>query len=285
MSSIVNSQNGQQIKVACCQFEPRIGEKDFNINLSLEYISKAASNGAQLIVLPELCNTGYVFKNRDEALSLSEEIPSGKSVVSWEKVARDNNVYIAAGICEREDVTLYNSAVLIGPDGYIGTFRKIHLWNEEKLIFNPGNLGVPVFETEIGKIGMLICYDIWFPEAHRQCSLQDADIICVPTNWVPMPEQAPNVPPMAVHICMTNAHVNGIFIAAADRIGIERNQPFLGNSIIVGPKGWAVSGPASADKEEIIMATCDFSKVRDSKSLNKFNHVLNDRRVEAYQKK
>lgn len=271
-----------QIKIACLQFEPRIGNKKYNINKSLELINNAVSEGAKLIVLPELCNTGYVFKDREEAFDLSEVIPEGETTVAWENVAKTHGVYLVAGICEREDNQLYNSAIVIGPNGHIGTFRKIHLWNQEKHIFEPGNNGVPVFDTPLGKIGVLICYDIWFPEAHRECSLKGADIICVPTNWVPIPDQNPEEMPMAVHLCMVNAHVNGIFIAAADRIGVEREQPFIGKSVITGPRGWIISGPASADTEEIIIANCNLLDSRHSKDVSENNHVLNDRRKEVY---
>lgn len=271
------------VEVACCQFEPHVGDKTYNVTRSLELIAEAAAIGAQLIVLPELCNSGYVFNSREEAFSLAESVPDGETVFTWEKAANKYNVYIIAGICEKEGSNLYNSSVLIGPDGYIGTYRKIHLWYEEKLFFEPGNLGVPVFSTPFGRIGLLICYDIWFPEVLRMCSLKGADIVGVSTNWVPMPGQGPEELPMAVHLCMANAHVNGLFIAAADRVGVEREQPFLGHSVIVGPTGQLASGPASGDNEEIIMASCNLSESRRTRSFNELNHILRDRREEVYE--
>ena len=114
---------------------PKVGEIDSNVKKSLTMIEEASKNGANLIVLPELANSGYVFNSREEAFKLSEEIPGGKTSKAWMDSAKKNNVYIVAGINERDDNLLYNSSVIIGPTGYIGTFRKVHLWNEENLFF------------------------------------------------------------------------------------------------------------------------------------------------------
>jgi predicted amidohydrolase len=170
------------VKIACVQMEPAVGESEANIQRSAELIETAAGQGANLIVLPELANSGYVFKTREEAFALSEELPGGPACETWSALAARHGLHIVAGICEREGEVLYNSSVVIGPKGHVGTFRKVHLWNEENLFFEPGNLGYPVFKTPIGRIGTFICYDCWFPESFRLCALQGADIICVPTN-------------------------------------------------------------------------------------------------------
>ena len=116
-------------------------------------------------------------------------MPAGETTAAWSEAARRHNIYIVAGIAERAGGALYNSAVVLGPSGYIGTFRKVHLWAAENLFFEPGDLGFPVFKTPIGRIGVAICYDGWFPETFRLQALQGADIVCVPTNWVPIPGQ------------------------------------------------------------------------------------------------
>ena len=152
---------------------------------------------------------------------------NGKTCQLWAKAAARLKVYIVAGINEREGNLLYNSSILIGPEGHIGTFRKVHLWNEENLFFEPGNLGFPVFKTPIGRIGTFICYDGWFPESYRLCALQGADIICIPTNWVPIPGQKKGREAMANILVMAAAHSNAVFVAAADRIGIERGSHLL----------------------------------------------------------
>lgn len=271
-----------RMKVACLQMEPRIGQVQANVARSLELIAQAARAGARLAVLPELCNTGYVFATREEALDLSEEVPDGPTCEAWMVAARKHAMYIVAGITEREGDKLYNSAVLIGPDGYIGTYRKNHLWGAENIFFEPGNLGVPVFDIGTGRIACAICYDIWFPEIFRLAALQGADLLCVPTNWVPMPAQPKEFPVMANILAMGGAHSNSMFVAAADRVGVERGQPFLGNSLIVSHTGWPMAGPASADREEMLIADLDLTDARRKRNLNEFNQLLRDRRTDTY---
>lgn len=270
------------VRIACVQMEPIVGEKDRNVRRSIEMIEEAAGKGATLVVLPELCNSGYVFDTREEAFALSEEIPAGPTCQAWAGVASKHGLHIVAGIDERDGNALYNSSVVIGPHGYVGTFRKVHLWNKENLFFEPGNLGFPVFKTPIGRIGTFICYDGWFPESYRLCALQGADIVCVPTNWVPIPGQDENREAMANILAMASAHSNSLFVAAADRIGTERQQPFIGQSIIVSYTGWPVGGPASPDKEEIIYADVNLSDARRKRNWNEYNQVLRDRRTDLY---
>lgn len=270
------------VKIACIQMEPIVGEKDRNIRHSLTMIEKAADAGARLLVLPELANSGYVFRSREEAFELSEAVPGGPTSDAWMEVAKARGLYIVAGIAERDGDELYNSAVVIGPDGYIGTFRKVHLWNEEALYFEPGNLGFPVFNTPIGRIGTFICYDGWFPESYRLCALQGADIICIPTNWVPIPGQDPKREAMANILVMGSAHSNSVFVAAADRVGTERGQPFVGQSLITSYTGWPIAGPASDKDEEIIYAEVNLSDARRKRNWNEYNQILRDRRSDVY---
>ena len=270
------------MKVACLQMEPRIGQVQANVTRSLELIAQAAKAGARLVVLPELCNTGYVFATREEALGLSEHVPDGPTCEAWIAAARKHAMFIVAGITEREGDKLYNTAVLIGPDGYIGTYRKNHLWGAENIFFEPGNLGVPVFDIGAGRVACAICYDIWFPEIFRLAALQGADMLCVATNWVPMPAQPGNLPMMANILTMGGAHANSMFVAAADRIGVERGQPFLGNSLIVSHTGWPLAGPASLDREEMIVAEIDLADARRNRNLTEFNERLSDRRTDMY---
>ena len=271
-----------RINVACLQMEPRIGQVQANVARSLEMIAQAAQAGARLTVLPELCNTGYVFETREEALALSEEVPDGPTCEMWMAAAHTHSMFIVAGITERENGKLYNSAVLIGPEGHIGMYRKNHLWGAENTIFEPGNLGVPVFDIGVGRVACAICYDIWFPEIFRLAALQGADLLCVATNWVPMPEQPGNVPMMANILAMGGAHANSMFVAAADRIGVERGQPFLGNSVIVSHTGWPLAGPASLDREEMLVADIDLADARRNRHLTEFNERLRDRRTDLY---
>lgn len=271
-----------KVRIACIQMQPVIGRVEDNVAHSIGLIGRAVEQGATLVVLPELSNTGYMFESREEAFALSEPISDGPTVKAWSEIAAKRKLHLVAGICERAGSKLFNSAVLIGPSGYIGTFRKVHLWNEENLYFEPGDLGFPVYHTAIGRIGMAICYDGWFPETYRLAALQGADVVCVPTNWVPIPGQAPGREAMANILAMAAAHSNSIYIACADRVGTERGQPFEGQSLIVGHTGWPVAGPASRDKEEIIIADVALGEARRARNWNAFNQVLRDRRSDLY---
>lgn len=261
---------------------PVFGDREANLATTLDRIDAAAALGAGLIVLPELCVSGYMFASRAEAFGLAELVPDGESVTAWAAACRRLGVHVVAGIAERAGDALYNSAVLVGPEGWIGTFRKLHLWNEENLYFEPGDLGVPVFRIPIGRVAMAICYDGWFPETYRLAALQGADIVCVPTNWVPIPGQRPGEAAMATTITMASAHVNSMFIAAADRVGEERGQPFIGQSLIVDQAGWPVAGPASQTDEEIVFAEVALADARRKRNWNAFNQPLRDRRVDVY---
>jgi predicted amidohydrolase len=283
MDSLASTTSDEaKIKIACIQTQPTIGNVEANVAHSIALIDRAVGLGARLVVLPELCNSGYMFQSREEAFAASEPVPAGPTVRAWSETAARHKLHLVAGICERDGAKLFNSAVLIGPAGYIGTFRKVHLWNEENLYFEPGDLGFPVFHTAIGRIGMAICYDGWFPEAYRLCALQGADIVCVPTNWVPIPGQAEGREAMANILAMAAAHSNSIYIACADRVGTERGQPFEGQSLIVGYTGWPVAGPASRDREEILVAEVALGEARRARNWNAFNQVLRDRRSDLY---
>src|SRR5258708_35129736 len=231
-----------KIRIACIQMQPAMAKVEANVAHSLGLIGRAVELGAKLVVAPELSNTGYMFQSREEAFALSESIPTGPTVKAWCGIAAKHGLHLVAGICERDGAKLFNSAVLIGPAGYIGTFRKVHLWNEENLYFEPGDLGFPVFHTAIGRVGMAICYDGWFPETYRLAALQGADIVCVPTNWVPIPGQAKARPPMANILTLAPAHSNSMFIAFADRVVVKPGHPSERQSLLVSstssPTAW-----------------------------------------------
>ncbi|MBS0849187.1 nitrilase family protein [Citrobacter sp. JGM124] len=270
------------VVVACIQMEPVFSAVKQNVATSIQLIEQAAAQGATLMVLPELCNSGYVFADRAEAWELAEEIPEGTSTQAWLACAQRLGIYLVAGITEREGHDLYNSAVILGPEGFIGRYRKVHLWGDEGLFFTPGNLGFPVFKTAIGTLGCHICYDSWFPESFRLAALQGAEIICIPTNWVPIPGQDPKREAMANILLMAAAHSNSVFVAAANRVGTERGQPFIGQSVVVSYTGWPVSGPASADDPQTLLAELNLADARRHRCWNDFNQVLKDRRSDVY---
>lgn len=280
--------NESLVNITCVQFEPKVGKLNENREKSVRCIEEAISDGGDFIVLPELANSGYVFNSRQEAYSLAESIPDGKTAQQWSQLAQENDVYIVGGYAEKADNKLFNSAILIGPEGYIGTQRKLHLWNEEKLWFEPGN-DIKVFETKIGRIGIQICYDQWFPELSRIQAMKGADIIAEPTNWVPINEYEQSGQlgadelARANNLAISNAHVNTVWFVCADRVGSERGQPFLGRSLIVDPAGNPIAGPASQENEErLLVENCNLMDARTSKNWNELNVIPRDRRTDLY---
>jgi predicted amidohydrolase len=274
------------VRVAVVQFEPHVGVENLKANAAAveERLTTAADHGAGLIVLPELATTGYVFETRDEAYAHSEPVPGGRSVDMFTRIAAERDIYIVGNVVEQSDGRLYDTAVLVGPDGYIGRYRKTHLWNTEKLWFTPGDEGFSVFDTPIGRIGLLVCWDIWFPETARIVTQLGADIICIPTGWVwtPPPLYDASGVCMAAHLTITAAHVNNVFIATADRIGQERGAGFMGNSLIAGTNGWPVDRIAGPDEDTIIYADIDLTAARTAPIWNQLNDLHRDRRTDLY---
>jgi N-carbamoylputrescine amidase len=270
------------VRIACAQLEPTIGEVLANVENACDAISQAARSGASVVVLPELTTTGYVFESREEAFALSEAVPNGPASSQFLSIARALNIYVVVGMTERDGDRLFNTSAVFGPTKFVGRFRKVHLWDRENLVFDPGDLGFPLFDTPVGRIGTFICYDGWFPESYRACVLAGADLICIPTNWVPIPGQDPTEPAMATYLCMASAHVNGVVVAAADRVGIERGQEFIGQSVIINYTGWPLAGPASSVKTEMLTADVDLKAAREARTWNAFNNPVRDRRPDSY---
>lgn len=273
------------LRAAAVQSDPQVGleNKDANVAATLRQIRDAAAQGARLVVLPELANTGYSFDTRDEAYAHAEPVPDGPTCRAWIALAAELDVYVVAGITESEGTSLYDTAVLIGPEGYIGRYRKTHLWNREKLLFTPGT-GFPVFETRIGRIGLLICWDIWFPEVTRILTAQGADLICSVNNWVwtppPLFDDAGNC--MASYLTMGASHVNSVPIVAANRVGVERGGKFLGCSLITGVNGWPIGGIADAEQEAVLFADLDVMAARSAVVWSELNDLPRDRRTDLY---
>lgn len=268
------------VKVACAQFDVDFGQIDQNIVKTQKLIVEAAANNAQLIVFPELCISGYIFANREEAFACSETIPGGKACQAWIEIAAEKQIYIVAGVSERDEENLYNSSVLIGPSGLIGKYRKIQLWADEFLWYEPGNIGLPVFTTPLGRIGMLICNDMWYQECYRILAVQGADIVCCCVNGVWHNDLPDNMLTFFPIQCMAGANSNNIYVAASDRVGTERGARFPGRSLIVAPSGIPLAGPLD-QQEEIIYANCDFANVRRHQN-NPYNSVIKDRRTDIY---
>lgn len=259
-----------EYQVSVIQFCPVLGAPRANID-TLEPLFDQAS-GANLIVLPELSNSGYHFKDREEAKGLSETIGRGGIFQDFlMEMSKRHNAYIVSGICERDGNDLYNTAILVGPRGIIGKYRKIHLFMNEKDIFKAGNAGIPVFEADGYRIGMMICFDYLFPEPWRILAQKGADIVCHPSNL--LTENAQRcVPGLAL--------MNRIHIATANRTGDERGIHFNGKSFLTDPFGKIIR-IASEDAVEVLSFSIDTNESRN-KMITPRNHVFDDRRPELY---
>jgi len=267
--------------VAVCQLGLAVGEVESNRAAAVGAVVAAAGQGAELVVLPELCDSGYVFTGEAEARTLATRAADSPTLREWQALAAGYRTTIAGGFCELgEDGLLYNSAALIGPGGVLAVYRKAHLWDAEKLVFTPGDAPPPVVDLPFGRVGLMICYDLEFPEWVRLAALAGADLIAAPVNWPAMPVPADERPCDVVRV-QADACVNGVFIAVADRCRVERGVSWVGGTVIVGPDGYPLAGPATADEPAILVASCELARARN-KQVSAHNDVFADRRPLLY---
>jgi predicted amidohydrolase len=268
------------VVVACCQLAPRIGEAEANRAGALAAVEAAADDGAQVVVLPELAVSGYVFADAQEARRLAEPI-DGPTVGGWARIARERGLVVVGGLCEvDDDGVLRNSAVLVDAGGVRAVYRKAHLWDREDLVFTPGAEAPPVVETALGRIAMMVCYDLEFPEWVRLPALAGADLLCAPVNWPAAPRPAGERPSEVVR-AQASAAVNHMFIAVCGRSGPERGVDWVGGSVIVDADGFPVAGPAGVDEIVTLVARLPLQEARD-KRVSERNDALGDRRPELY---
>jgi predicted amidohydrolase len=248
------------VTVAAIQTRAITGDKEGNNERALEAIHRAADLGATLLVLPELGNTGYVFETREEVAELAEPV-GGETTRLWLEAARERGVYVCGGFAEADGGRFYNAALLVGPEGVVGRYRKVHLWDEERLFFEPGDLGLNVFHLPFGRVGIMICYDGWHPEVARILKLKGADVILDPTCWVLVPDVVTPENPVSAYVHMATAHVNSLYLVCADQCGVERGCTFLGRSCIAGPAGF-VAGPGGFEEPELVLGEIEPVRAR-----------------------
>ena len=223
-------------RVAVCQIPISIGEPRANRRSAELAILEAAKAKANVVVLPELVNSGYVFKNSREARRFAEPVP-GRTTDEWVRLAKEHELVVVGGICQAaRDGTLRNAAVMVDHDGILAVYHKAHLYGPEKAIFTPGNDPPPVLDTRFGRISMMVCYDIEFPEWVRLPAIGGADMICLPTNW---PRLLPDPGPYPAEVLrvLGNASMNRLYIAVAARVGSERGVDWIGESGVASPSG------------------------------------------------
>jgi predicted amidohydrolase len=259
-------------KIAVVQVEPLIGEKEQNLDKAMKCLREAKGMGAELIVFPELYNTGYRFQSKSEAYGLSEPVPDGPTTKKLEEFCRNEDLFVAMGINEREGYRLYDSAVFVGPEGFIDVYRKKHLFYEEHLWFQPGDRRLVLHDTRIGRIGLTICYEMSFPEMARIYMLKGAEILVNPAAFVR---------PINGVLIQARAAENRIFVVTATRYGEERGIRFVGLSMIVAPSG-DILARASTDREEIKIAEVNTTDAVRAKYINEYDHLLSNRRTDIY---
>ena len=265
------------MRVAVAQLDPRLGEKERNLETCLARLEEASAAGAELLVLPECALPGYMFESAEEALPFAEEIPGPSTEVLAAACAR-LDVHVVCGLLERDGDVLRNAAVLVGPDGLVGTYRKTHLpfLGVDRFVTAGDELNV--YETPLGRIGIEICYDLRFPEATRTLALQGADLVAHPTNF-----------PVAARIqteliTVARAAENRVFLLTANRVGKERWAEFCGRSQIVDPYGTRLA-EADPFEETLLVADVEVEQARDKAYVVPGDYELylfGDRRPELY---
>jgi predicted amidohydrolase len=258
------------LRAAVVQTDPVFGEVVRNVDTALALVPA----DCDLAVLPELCATGYQFVDRAEASALAEAIPDGPTCRRLREFAAATGTTVVAGLAERAGDRVYNSAVLVRPDGTHALYRKMHLFWDEKLVFDPGDLGFPVFAACGTTVGVMICFDWFFPEAARTLALRGAQVICHPSNLV-LPHCPQSMPVRALE--------NRVFTLTANRVGREHRTAdpltFIGNSRIVSPGAEVI---ARCDDTKAAAATADLDLSLCDKNITPRNDVFADRRPDFY---
>ena len=271
-------EENRTVHTALVQMEPAHLDKKRNIDRMVSFVNEAAAGGAQLIVFPELITTGYVgpldTQEKMGFYQASEPIP-GPTTQSIQKIAGEKGVHVIFGMPERGEspfgLVMYNVAVMVGPKGVVGLHRKVHLPGNEKLYFTPGN-EIKVFDTDLGRIAMLVCYDFWFPESSRVAALGGAQIIVDIANW----------PSFDIDSWLAlgpgNAISNLLWLVQVNRVGGESYWPGFGGSQLANPSGKVVVRGAM-DKEGIFYGDIDTEEVMTRRS----STYWFDRRPEIYE--
>jgi len=271
-----------------------VDDADENLQKAISFVNNAADEGAKVICLPELFRTKYFCQSESfKNFNLAETIP-GQSTDEMGKVAKEKNVTVVVPLFEKRAKGVYhNTAVVINELGeFSGTYRKMHIPDDpgyyEKYYFTPGDLGYESFETKYGKIGTLICWDQWYPEAARLTALKGANIIFYPTaiGWHPDEKDKHGKSQYESWLTVQRGHAiaNGVYIATANRVGLEKLSndsagiEFWGQSFICDPQG-VILAQASADKEEIIYAEVDPGRIEIVRRNWPF---FRDRRIDSY---
>ncbi len=261
------------MRVGYVQTEPVFGEPEANLARACALMR---SDRADLWVLPELFASGYLFRSEGEVRELAEPVPEGATTSGLVEAAEELGAHIVAGLPELAEGKVYNAAVLVGPRGLLALYRKVHLFFEEKRWFAPGDTPFPVVEVGDARVGVMICFDHFFPESARTLALSGAEILAHPSNLV--------MPGIAQRTMVVRAMENRVYAVTANRVGTEARGGgtirFTGLSQIVAPSGEHLARSPETD-EDVQVVELDPELARD-KSINPWNDLLADRRPEFY---
>ena len=268
------------MRVAGVQMDVTLGQPEANLLAMLTKLKETAAAGATLTVFPECALSGYCFSSVEEAMPHAQTLP-GPATERFTSACQELSVFAVFGLLEKEGDRLFNATALVGPNGLIGTYRKVHLpFLGIDMKTNYGDRPFAVFEIDGVKVGMLICYDAAFPEATRSLALLGADLIVLPTNWPPGAEC------VAEHTLNTRAMENAVFFMAVNRVGEERGFPFIGRSRICGPSGCTLASTEST-QPAILYADIDPQQSRNKRVTRvPGKHAIDrlaDRRPEMYE--
>jgi predicted amidohydrolase len=268
------------VRIACCQIAPDVESPAASAVLARTSIAAAIADGAEIVVLPELCTSGYVFRSAEEARAAATPA-DGELLRGWADEAARGDALVVGGFCElAPDGRLFNSSALVDRDGVVAIYRKVHLWAEERFWFTPGDSPAPVVPTRYGPVGLAVCYDLEFPELTRGLALQGAALIALPTNW-PRDDAPPDGRPVLHSLAAMTAYWNRLFVAVCDRCGTERGLEFEGGSVIAGPDGAFRAGPVADRGARTLVADCDLNEAADKRTSEQ-NDAFADRRPAHY---
>lgn len=256
---------------------------DANRERTVEVATELFDRGAELVVLPELIVPGYPADTA--ALPEHAEPLDGPTVSAWTSLARERGGWIAGGFCERDGDRCFNSAVIVGADGVALHYRKLHPFRTEKHVFTPGDLGLPVADLPFGKVGICICYDLRFVETVRALTLEGAELVCVPTAWLPgfddLRWDERGFAPQATG-AIVQANLDQVFIGCASQAGRSDGLEFLGSSIVVDPLGGLRCGPLPGLEEELAVVEIDLDDAAGAQVRDDLIRPRADRRTDVY---
>ena len=267
--------------VAAVRMEPVLGDRAESIARGLAGAAEAVAAGAEVVVLPELCTSGYCFASEAEADAACEPVP-GEATAAWHAFAREHGAVVVAGLAERLDAGgRANSAVVVDRDGVRAVYRKAHLWDTEKLWFAEGADLPPVVATSAGMIGVGVCYDLWFPELVRSLADRGAELLAFPSNLT-------DDPPVVVRdhaytaVARAAAHINRVPLVLADRCGAERGATWVGAAVVVDADGRLVAAPDRDDDRPAVVVGDLPPLAPRAAALGERNDLVGDRRDDLF---